>query len=335
MNTLLNLATLLPLIIYGLLLSGCQSFITPTQSPPFAPLKHLYDFQIIDTANQHPLDIKSLAQKLHEYDVIFIGEYHGNHASHLLEMQLLAELHHNRRQQVLSMEMFNRDQQAILNQYLDSAIGEAYLINKAPAWDNYKASYRPLIEYAKQHFIPVIAANAPSKIVHCVGREGRDFLTQLSAKEQQLIAALPLRDDPEYRQRYMEFLDHARRLSEKRKQSSYLAQLTRDNTMADSIHQAWLNHPKHQIVHINGSFHSDYYSGTVSALKALNPELKVAVISPVIVEDPQKPDYLQEDLVRGDLLYFVQAQPTEYQNAEYKRQARQRLFKQADQTVCH
>ena len=323
------------------LITGCSNLpshlinsIAVAPSSTTRPLQHAYDYRLIDSQTQHPLTVKQLARLLSKQDVIFIGELHGNHASHLLEMQLMAELHALRPLQNLSMEMFNRDQQPILNRYLDSEIGEAFLINETPTWQNYIGSYRPLIEYAKQNFIPVIAANAPADIVRCIGRQGTDYIDKLSSEERLLIAHAPFTDNSEYRQRYMDFLADARVLAPERKENSYLAQLTRDNTMAESIYQAWLENPQAQILHINGSFHSENYLGTVSALKSLNPKLRIAVISPLRVENPDKPSYSAEDLKKGDVIYLLQSQPEQYIDAAYKRQVRKSQFKQAEQNHC-
>src|SRR5690554_7260780 len=51
--------------------------------------------------------------------------------------------------------------------------GETEMLEDANVWVNYKASYRPLVEFARQHQLPVIAANAPAVTVRCVGREGK------------------------------------------------------------------------------------------------------------------------------------------------------------------
>ncbi len=332
-----------------LLLSGCSHAPKPViytaintlpnpasvePSSIIAPLQHAYDYRLIDSQTQQLLNVKPLARQLQNKNVIFIGEFHGNHASHLLEMQLMAALHVLRPQQSLSMEMFNRDQQPILNRYLDSEIGEAFLKSETPTWKNHAGSYRPLIEYAKQNFIPVIAANASADIVRCIGRQGSVYLDKLLTEERLLIASNPFMDSPEYRQRYMDFLEDVRKLTPERKERSYLAQLTRDNTMAESIYQAWSEQPQVQIVHINGSFHSENHLGTVAALKKLNPTLKISVISPVRVEDPTQPNYSAEALTKGDFIYLLQGQPEQYLDAAYKRQARKNMFKQSEDKTC-
>ncbi|WP_232023423.1 ChaN family lipoprotein [Thiomicrorhabdus aquaedulcis] len=299
------------------------------------PLTTLYDYQIIDSDGAQPLSLQQLTDKVRDSDVVFVGEFHGNHASHLLQMHLMAQLHAQRPQQTLSMEMFNRDQQPILNRYLDGEIGETYLIKEAPAWQNYTGSYRPLVEYAKSHFIPVIAANASADIVRCIGREGAAYPDKLPSHERAYIAKEPFKDNSAYREKYMEFLDGARHLSPEKAQNNYLAQLARDNTMAESIYQAWLKHPKHQIVHLNGAFHSDEFLGTVALLKARNPALKISVISPIEVDNPAQPEVYPDDLTKGDAVYLVHRQPPAFTDVAYQQKVQQAMFKQAQDKMCY
>jgi uncharacterized iron-regulated protein len=321
--------TAIPILLFSLLLlSGCNSVRQASA------VTTLYDYQLMDSSNSAPLSLAALAPKLADRDVIFIGEFHGNHASHLLEAQLQALLYQQRPQQILSMEQFERHQQALLNRYLDGEIGEAYLINEAPAWENYAGSYRPLVEFAKQHLLPVVAANAPGDIVRCIGRHGDAYINRLPSDERGWIAVTPFADIPEYAERFQDWMQTVRHLSEEQAHNSYLAQLTRDNTMAESIANALQAHPGSQLIHINGTFHSQNALGTVAALKRLRPALKIAVITPIHVDSLQTAAVNAEDLAQGDFVYLLQAQPAKYVNADYRKQMLQRAFKQAETKSC-
>ncbi|MDG6778605.1 ChaN family lipoprotein [Thiomicrorhabdus sp. zzn3] len=323
-------------------LSGCASPLktgetsdpAPTSQAQAPTLTTLYDSILIDTHRKTPISLPDLVKALKDSDVIFIGEFHGNHASHFLQAQLQARLFQQNPKQILSMEQFERDQQTILNRYLDNEIGEAHLINEAPAWENYAASYRPLVEFAKQHWLPVVAANAPVSIVRCIGRQGEAYLAKLDATERRSIADRPFADIPGYQETYQAWLSGARHLSGNRMHNSFLAQLSRDNTMAESIARALADHPDHQVIHLNGAFHSDYGLGTVAALKRLRPDLNITVISPIAVDNPQQPNYPQIELNKGDYLYLIQPQPEKYRSVPYRQKVMTRLFKQAKEKPC-
>lgn len=326
------------LLLSSILLSGCQTTTTkpgqqivkkevsPPENQSNRALNHAYDTVILANKNQQILTINELAEQLKPIDVIFIGEYHGNHASHLLQMQLQAALYQHNPNQILSMEMFNRDQQAILNRYLDDEIGEKYLINEAPTWPNYAGSYRPMVEFAKQHFIPVIAANAGADIVRCIGSYGKGYETLLPQNERQFIAEQPYLNNDDYQQKFYDFMDSMRKISDERKANSYAAQLARDNTMAESILKALKENPDSQVIHLNGSFHSESTLGTAALLKQRAPDLQIAVITPIHINIGAKINWSKEDLKLGDYLYFVSPQPTDYRNTAYKMKARQEQF---------
>ena len=167
-------------------------FVFSTQSIAFAgtsKLNHFYDYHWSKPSDEGAsLTTSQVVAMLRETDVVFFGELHNHPGVHLAQMQLFAALHANNPNLTLSLEQFERDTQPILDQYLDNQIGEEYLISEARAWDNYKSSYRPLIEYSRKHALPVIAANAPKQMVVCVGRSGLDVLTRYDEEKRQFVA---------------------------------------------------------------------------------------------------------------------------------------------------
>jgi uncharacterized iron-regulated protein len=333
-------------------LSGCSLFPSPqansaAQNPPaqLAPLTHLYDYHLLDRDTRAPINLPGLVKKLAVADVIFVGEYHGNQASHLLQAQLQAALFAQHPNQILSLEQFERDDQVVIERYLDCQIGEKTLIDEADAWPNYAGSYRPLVEFAKRHFLPVIAANAPGDIVRCVGRHGQSYLSRLPDDQRDWVAQTPFYNPPAYQQKFERFMQQAQShqgadntaLTE-RQLRSYQAQLLRDNTMAESILTAKRQSPDAQILHLNGAFHSDDFLGTVAALAHRAPELNIAVISPVRIEPDETSIWLKNaqapDFNQGDFLYLIQSQPAEYIQAQKRRAAMRKQFEQADRKPC-
>lgn len=319
------------LILMFVVISGCNQLSLKKDSQYQEFLITSYDFQIVDPSTQQRIDVKALANKLQDVDVVFIGEYHGNHASHLLQAQLQSALFVQNPNQVLSMEQFTTDKQAVLDAYLDDEIGEKVLIKQANAWPNYVGSYRPLIEFSKRHFLPVYAANAPIKHVRCVGREGEFYLDKY--KQDEFLPRQPFLNDDAYEEKFMSFMMTVSNSSRNPKQS-YSAQLLRDNSMAETILSALKNHPKSQVIHLNGAFHSDQFLGTVALLKKRNPNVSVAVISPVRVDNSNKPKYQPSDLERGNFVYLVTKQPANYQQAKNRIQAFRAMFKQSKSQDC-
>ena len=125
-------------------------------------------------------------------DVLLVGEEHDDMVGHAFEAALLetaAEEHV--RPIVLSLEMFERDVQYVLDEYLDGLISEEHFLKSSRPWDDYETRYRPLVEVAKMRHAPVVAANAPRRYVNRVTRDGRESLAALSTLAKSYLPPLP------------------------------------------------------------------------------------------------------------------------------------------------
>ncbi len=332
------IAMLTPLLLS---VSGCNILKTNGESHTGAP-ESLYDSRLYNTQSRQPVSVAQLASELQPADVVIIGEYHGHQGSHLLQSQLQIALHRLRPAQVLSMEQFNSDHQTALDRYLEGGSGEAEMREDAQAWPNYAGSYRPLIEYAKRHHLPVIASNAPAQIVRCIGRLGPDYLRSLPEANRRALPEKPFYGTAAYRDKFFNLMgQHSHgdthdldETQNQRLQNSYFAQLLRDNTMADRIIKAMEAHSGAQVLHTTGTFHSEEHLGTVAALRVLQPRIHIRVISPIQV-NPGEPIMLSADnLNKGDYIYFIAALPEDYADDERRRKARQHQFATATQQSC-
>ena len=185
-------------------LAGCSTMLAGNQAIP-APTSQ-YDAVIVNASNGQRITVTELARQLVDTDVVVVGEYHGHHASHLLQARLQQALYRQNPAQILSMEQFNLDHQTAVGAYLAGTTGETEMLEDANAWDNYKASYRPLVEFARQHQLPVIAANAPADTVRCVGREGKAYLDRLPEAQRSALPQQAFLDTPEYRDKFIDCL---------------------------------------------------------------------------------------------------------------------------------
>jgi uncharacterized iron-regulated protein len=185
----------------------------------------------------------------------------------------------------------------------------------------------------------VIAANAPADIVRCVGREGESYLDQLAAAQREQLPDAPFVDTPDYRRKFFDTIgsghggDTDSDKMNKRIENSYKAQLLRDNTMAASILAALKRYPGHQVLHINGTFHSEHSLGTVAALLARAPELEVRIISPVMKDDTAIP-LSESELALGDTVYILRPLPTEYMDTDRQIESLSKQFKNAHAKSC-
>ena len=141
-----------------------------------------------------PSSLVELASALDQIDVLLIGEVHDDAEAHRLELELLREAHAlygSTRRIILSLEMFERDVQPVLDEYLHGIIDERSFVCDARAWKNY-ADYRGLIEFAKEKNLPVVAANAPRRYVSMVGKRGSSALDVLPTSSRLHLPPLPV-----------------------------------------------------------------------------------------------------------------------------------------------
>ncbi|WP_323976970.1 ChaN family lipoprotein [Aeromonas hydrophila] len=270
---------LLPLFTLPLLLAACAT------TAPVNDAGTLYHYQL-KAPQGEVLTLEQALARVADADIVLVGELHTHPAVHLLQARMLAGLAANGRPLVLSMEQFSRADQPVLDAYLAGRIGEAALIRDGNAWPNYQSDYRPLVEFAKAHHLPVIAANAPKPLVSCVGQEGPAWLEKLPAnRRSQLARTLTLGDDP-YRQKFMASLHHGDADSNARR---FAAQTSWDDTMAESMVDYLRSHPGQRIMHIAGNFHVEGGLGLASRIASRNPDLKVALVVPELTT-PQAGD---------------------------------------------
>ncbi|KXZ48240.1 hypothetical protein GPECTOR_29g20 [Gonium pectorale] len=102
-----------------------------------------------------------------------------------------------RRPVALSLEMFERDVQAVMDEFLAGAVTEADLMKDARPWPNYVVDYRPLVLAAREAGAPVVCANAPRRYVSLVGRHGAAALNSLPPASRANLPPLPLRPPSE------------------------------------------------------------------------------------------------------------------------------------------
>ena len=230
------------------------------------------------TRSSAVLSVEQLAEALKDYDVVFFGEWHDHPGNHLAEMALFRAVHQREPQIALSLEQFERDVQPVVDDYMAGRIGEEALQRRGRAWNNYAESYRPLVEYAKENGLPVIAAEVPTRVVRCIGQEGPEFLSHLRADQRNWAAAELHLDGGAYRDKFFRFLAEDNGHGEGAPTDmtgaptpaalrSFAAQVTRDDTMAESIFLHLQKNPGRKIVHVTGNFHVEAFLGTVERLK--------------------------------------------------------------------
>jgi uncharacterized iron-regulated protein len=233
-------------------------------------------FTVYTAADMRPISVDSAALSLSTANVIFFGEQHDDSLTHVAENELLQALYKIRQGElILSLEMFETDCQAVLNEYLSGFINEDRLIKEGRAWGNYK-DYRPMVEFAKQNQFPVIAANAPRRYVNLVARRGMTSLDSLSKEAKGWLPPLPYDTlSGAYHEKF------TRLMGGHGSSNIYYSQSLWDASMSYSIYH-FLKQKKNRkklVYHVCGSFHSDGKMGTAAQLLKRKSSLDIRNIT--------------------------------------------------------
>lgn len=240
--------------------------------------------QFSDAQSGKNLTAAQLASKLQKYDVVFFGEYHDQSEIHQYELELLKAMYKAKGAKLaLSMEMFEADNQSKLNNFLADTLSEENFLAASRPWPNYRTDYAPLVNFAKEKKMPVIAANVPRFLAAHVAKN--NALTEgVEAQYQQWLPKHTYAPEGAYKDKFYAQMSSPAapmKMPPQRLAAVYAAQCLKDDKMAESIAAFADAHQNMQILHINGCFHSDAHLGTAQKLEALRPELKIAVITPL------------------------------------------------------
>lgn len=228
---------------------------------------------------------EKMIQAVSDADVVFFGELHDNPIAHWLEYEVTADLYKVAGDRLVQgAEMFEADNQLLLDEYLSAAYEADKFEAEVKLWKNYKTDYKPLVEFARKNKLPFIATNVPRRYASVVSKKGLEALEQLPAEARNYIAPLPIFYDPEVKS-YKDMLEMGGMpgMGGKPNENFPKAQAIKDATMAHFILKNL--QPGKIFIHYNGSYHSDNYLGIIYYLKRERPDIKVATISTVLQAD--------------------------------------------------
>ncbi|HEX6278997.1 MAG TPA: ChaN family lipoprotein [Pyrinomonadaceae bacterium] len=255
-----------------------------------------------------------IMKSLENTDVVFLGELHDDAIAHAIQLEIFKraiEQYGAKRRVTLSLEMFERDVQSVVNEYLAGLISEQHFLLSSRPWPRYKEDYRPLVELAKEKKLEVIAANAPRRYVNMVSRNGRDAVNGLSKEAKAWLAPLPYAEPSEaYSKKFKALMGSSMEASSMGIDKILSSQSLWDATMAHSVAQSLKRNRGSLVVHLNGGFHTEMRLGTVEHFLKYRKNARAVVVTMRYEDDFRKFDSAKHtDL--GDFVILTQRQPKE------------------------
>ena len=240
---------------------------------------------VYNTRTGQVTTLDAIVTEMQQFDVLFFGEEHNDSVGHYLEAQLLEKMNKAYGSNMaLSMEMFDRDVQPVMDEYLAGLIKEKQFNKDARVWSNYR-DYKPMVEYAKEHKLEVVCANAAGRYSSLAVRKGMQGLMSLPEESKDHIAPLPFdtASGPYFQKLVDVFTGHDSSMTAANVTTPgmdmIMGQSTWDATMAWSIAEYMKAHKGNKVFHINGRFHSDEHYAVVTQLHNYRPKAKALVIS--------------------------------------------------------
>ena len=223
-----------------------------------------------------------MLKAIEDADIVLFGELHDNPISHWLQLELTKDLYaQNGKNLVLGAEMFESDNQVIMDEYLSGKISQRNFEDEIRLWPNYKTDYKPLVEFAKDSGLYFVATNVPRRYASLVNSKGFEGLEELSDEAKAFLPPLP--------PAYDSTLDCYASMMKMEGMGSHVtpnfpkAQAIKDATMAHFILKNW--EPGKVLLHYHGAYHSQNFESIYWYLKHENPALRIVTIHSVTQDD--------------------------------------------------
>lgn len=239
--------------------------------------------------------------------VVFVGETHDNRAQHEIQFALLKEMYAQDPRLSIGMEQFQRPWQEPLDDYVASRIDEWTMLRRteyATRWSFPWSFYAPILRFAREHGIPVVALNAPKEITRKVSREGLEALT---TEERESLPYIDVHVEP-HRQWLREvYGQHQEQIDEQKFERFYTAQCIWEDTMSWSVAN-FLTKPENadrRMIVIAGNGHVARGFGVPDRVKGRLDAPQVRVVTIDVAKDQERDctGLFGED--EGDFVWFT------------------------------
>jgi uncharacterized iron-regulated protein len=289
-----------------------------------APLAEGVDYAVF-RSDGTPSSLAEVVAAADTLDVVFFGEQHDDPVTHGVQALLLGQLYRTYhripdgpsihpgapgvetpsvggdRTVVLSLEMFERDVQPVVDEYLADLITESHFLASARPWEDYETRYRPMVEFARAHGLDIVAANAPRRYVNRASRLGRDSLAALPSTARAWLPPLPYPDgSTAYRAEWDTLMGPA---AAHMQGTPFDAQTLWDASMGQMVARAVDRNEAALVLHLAGSFHVANFTGTPEALQHYRPGTRALVLVAEPAEDRDGLTAEQEGL--GDFVILT------------------------------
>lgn len=223
--------------------------------------------------NGTPIAESTVLERAARASAVLLGESHDDARHHDWQLRTVTALHALNPRLALGMEMFPRRVQPVLDQWVAGELDETALLRRSKwssVWGLPPELYLPLLRFARDNRVPVIALNVERSLVRRTSREG---WASIRADEREGVGdPAPITDS--YRERLNAVMSgHGPARGDERERAARFerfiqAQSLWDRAMAEAIADTWRRSGR-TVVAVMGGGHVRYGDGVPHQLKAL------------------------------------------------------------------
>ncbi len=249
------------------------------------------DLQLLELSQTSGLS--SIMQRLKKHRVIFVGETHDRLDHHLVQLEVLKAALAQTPDLVIGVEWFQRPFQSVLDDYIAGRIDESRMLSKTDYYTRWRFDYRlyqPVLRFAREQGVRVIALNASKELVDRVREKGLDGL---DAEQRDRLPADYDRSDEAYMQRLRKVFESHPGMMERRFEHFVDVQLTWDETMAETAADYLIANPQTRMLVFAGVGHIAHGSGIPDRVQRRLPGDQASIlVAETHTLEPGSADYL-------------------------------------------
>jgi uncharacterized iron-regulated protein len=196
-------------------------------------------WQILETQTGRVLSFSELITNLETYDIVYLGEEHHNPYHIQAALKVLDRLVADGIEPTIGMEMFGWDGQPALDGYVTTMqpLTNEFLeqVRWKQNWGGAFEDYAPLVTFARERRVPLLAMNPPKPLVRRVVTQGLDQARKEPEWVPWGILQENIVDDPAYRDKILDQLRRCHGGTEEHFRTMYEASMVRDEGMARTL----------------------------------------------------------------------------------------------------
>ena len=200
-------------ILMMVVLSGCgtQQKLPQNIHDVRADIKHAVT--VFDVQSGDRLPWEAFIVELDDADIILLGELHDHVVGHAVQHAIVSELMDHYPQSTLALEMLERDEQLIVDDYVDSLISAEVFAELTQSTNlvgsgTWTSWYQPIVDAAIDRSGNIVAANSPRRYVKLARNDGFEAIENLPENRRWLVDVPEEVSGGVYKKRFWELAAH-------------------------------------------------------------------------------------------------------------------------------